>query len=132
MIEIPVLQLWLAVGTLLLGGIGATVGAVWTISNKIRDIEAGTDKKIKEARIEQDQKLKEAQAEGDEKRARIYARFDEYKTHLETNFVRRDMCGLMHNETAKGVARIADELALMKKELSEVKAIVIKLEAERK
>lgn len=132
MIELPVLQFWLGVTTLAIAGIGATVGAVWTISNKIHDIETTVDRKILESAEAHDRKLKEAQAEGDAKRQTIYRRFDEYKTHLEQNFVRREMCALMHNETAKAVARIADEMIDIKKELSEVKAIVITLQAERK
>lgn len=131
MIELPILQFWLGVLTLAIAGVGATVGAVWTISNKIHDIETTTDRKILEAVEAQDRKLKEAQAEGDSKRQTIYRRFDEYKNHLETNFVRREMCALMHNETAKAVTRIADEMSDIKKQLSEVKAIVITLQAER-
>lgn len=131
MIEVSIVQLWLAVLTLILGGVGATVGAVWTISNKIRDIETSTDKKLKEHREEADQKLKDAQKEGDIKRDRIYKRFDEYKAHLEANFVRREMCGLMHDETAKAVSRMAEEMSDVKRELSEVKSIVIKLQAEK-
>ena len=131
MIEIPVIQLWIAVATLLLGGIGATIGAVWTISNKIRDIETATDKKLKEARDHHEKQLKEAQSEGDMKRDRIYNRFDEYKAHLESNFVRRDMCGLMHDETSKAVIRMTEEMAGMKIEMAALKEAVIKLQAVR-
>lgn len=132
MIEIPVIQLWLAVLTLILGGVGATVGAVWTISNKIRDIEVSTERKIKKAQDEQEQRLKEAQEAGDEKRRRIYERFDEYKAHFESNFIRREMCGLMHNETSKAVTKLVSEVVELRKEIAEVKSVVIKMEAERK
>jgi uncharacterized oligopeptide transporter (OPT) family protein len=130
-INISVIQLWIAVATLLIGGVGATVGAVWTISNKIRDIETATDKKLKEARDHHEKQLKEAQAEGDLKRDRIYKRFDEYKTHLEQNFVRRDMCGLMHDATSKAVIRMTEEMAGMKIEMAALKEAVIKLQAVR-
>ena len=121
MIEINVLQFWLGVFVLLLGGIGTTIRAVYSIEGRFDTI-------VKE----QDAKLNKAKEEGDEKRRRIYERFDEYKCHIESNFVRRDMCGLMHNETSKIVTALVQEIKELKRELSEVKAIVIGLQAEKK
>jgi hypothetical protein len=130
MIEISIIQLWLAVATLIVGGVGATITAVWTISNKIRDIETTTDKKLKEHRDEAEERLKEAIMAGDEKRGRIYQRFDEYKTHFEANFVRRELCSLLHADTAKAVSRIIEEVSALKKDLSEIKEIVLTLKVE--
>ena len=92
MIEINVLQFWLGVLVLLLGGIGTTIRAVYSIEGRFDTI-------VKE----QDAKLNKAKDEGDEKRRRIYERFDEYKTHLESNFVRWDM-GALELEQASGYA----------------------------
>jgi uncharacterized membrane-anchored protein YhcB (DUF1043 family) len=77
------------------------------------------------------EELEKAKTEGDEKRSRIYQRFDEYKAHLETNFVRREICSLMHNETAKAVAELTRMVKEFGQTMTELKEIIIKLENQK-
>jgi len=60
-------------------------GAVWRVSNLLREFEKKLERKINV--VEDD---------ANQKRARIYERFDQYKKHLETEFVRVPMCLKTH------------------------------------
>jgi hypothetical protein len=86
-------EFWLQTAVYLIGGACAVVAVAFRIGRM-------------EARFATKSDLEKAQSEGNEKRARIYTRFDEYKTHLENNFVRRDMCGQMHISNKDELARI--------------------------
>ena len=50
------------------------------------------------------------EAEQGEKIGRVYERFDEYKVNMESNFVRREMCSLMHNGTTEQLNAVSKKL----------------------
>lgn len=50
------------------------------------------------------------EAEQGEKVNRVYKRFDEYKTSMESNFVRREMCSLMHSGTTEQLNALSKKL----------------------
>lgn len=105
--------------------------AVYIITGLVAVLRVGYIVGKMEAKCATKEELERAKAEGDEKRARIYKRFDEYKTHLESNFVRREMCTLMHNETAKAVAGLTATVKELTDEIHELKTMVIQLQANR-
>ncbi len=81
-----------------------------------------------EAKCATKEELEKAKMEGDDKRARMYKRFDEYKTHLEANFVRRDMCVIMHNETAKAVSEMSATIKELTELIHELKIVVAQMQ----
>ena len=105
--------------------------AVYIITGLVAVLRVGYIVGKMEAKCATKEELEKAKAEGDEKRARMYKRFDEYKVHLENNFVRRDMCTLMHNETAKAVAVLTATVKELTEEIHELKTIVVQVQASR-
>jgi hypothetical protein len=77
---------WISFGALILGFIGAILGAMRYLVGLIGKV-----------------------ADADEKRvSRVYERFDEYKKHIEDNvdskFVHRDLCNNMHTNNSQNLA----------------------------
>lgn len=70
--------------------LGIIIGATWKFGLEIRALYVAIDKA-----------KKELQAEGVLERERIFQRFDEYKMKTETTFVRKDVCHLLHQQTAE-------------------------------
>ena len=88
--------------------------------------------------------LKDKVKERDEKIATVYSRIDEHRRDCVETYVRRDMCGQMHQYTKDEVAKISEEhkefrheiaatntkifliLDTLKSDLSEVKAFIFK------
>ena len=50
------------------------------------------------------------EAEFDSKIGRVYQRFDEYKTCLESSFIRKEMCDVVHNSTAVAMMEVVKRL----------------------
>lgn len=66
--------------------------------------------------------LKEAEA--GERVGRVYQRFDEYKLTFEGNYVRREMCALMHNGTTEQLTAMSKKLDSNSEKLD---ALIIKV-----
>lgn len=131
----------------LITGIAAILRVGWLLASANKDIEAKIAKanadfesKIAESNAKYNQdllrlkadldakvesKITVAKDEGDAKRQRIYARFDEYKNFVETNFVRRDMCGLLHAGTASAVEKMTAKMDDLEKKMDDLRTIVL-------
>lgn len=91
---------------------------------KLLTLKSDVDTKI-------DSKISIAKEEGDQKRQRIYSRFDEYKNFVETSFVRRDMCGLLHASTAQAVEKMIAKVDAVEAKLDELRTLVLTQGKER-
>jgi hypothetical protein len=55
-------------------------------------------------------KIDELSLKQDEKVARMYARLDEVKDNTEKCFIRKDICGVMHQQTASNLKGLEDRI----------------------
>jgi hypothetical protein len=67
----------------------------------------------------------------DEKIGKVYSRFDVHKKFLEDNFVRKDMCGVMHQANAENLIgverRLGEKMKDIEKKVDENFRVVIDL-----
>lgn len=52
-------------------------------------------------------------AEMDGKVGRVYQRFDEYKAHMEDNFIRKEMCSIVHNGTGATLIELSKKVDVL-------------------
>lgn len=100
------LQFWIQAGIYLIMGIGAVVTVTWGVSEKIASWKKELEKAVQELDKKFEKDLATAIDNGDKKRARIYERFDEYKNFVEGQFVRKEMCVVVHNSSAQELGKI--------------------------
>jgi hypothetical protein len=117
------IELWqFIVGILIIIGglLGTAMRVGFVVASAIAKIneQMATDKAEFHALLE----LKESEA--GEKIGRVYQRFDEYKTSMEANFVRREMCSLMHNGTTEQLNAMAKKLDINGEKLD---ALILKV-----
>ena len=123
-------------------GLAAIIKVSIQLANNNKDIEAKIAKansdfeqKLLTIKTDFDSKIENkitvAKDEGDVKRQRIYARFDEYKNFVETNFVRRDMCGLLHAGTASAVEKMMAKVDAVETKLDDLRTLVLTQGKER-
>ena len=59
---------------------------------------------------------------------RVYQRFDEYKNFVEVSFVRKDMCSLLHADTAKAVLQLKEafekDIKVLKEQIEDLKGLI--------
>lgn len=85
---------------LFVGGLLGTVWRIsWIVSNALSDMKR-----------EYNALLDLKEAEFDSKIGRVYQRFDEYKVHMENNFIRKDMCSVMHTANANATEEFRKEM----------------------
>jgi hypothetical protein len=113
------IQLIIACLVFVVSGIAAVVRVSFAIKDAMATIKAEFHALLE---LEQERRAKDV--------ARVYERFDDYKTHIESkllpDFVRKDMCAVMHTGTAAAVNEMKIELKELRREISELKDIVIK------
>jgi hypothetical protein len=97
-------------------GLMAVITVVWKLAQHERNL-----------RDDFTEKITAAMHIDDEKRARVYVRFDEYKNFIETSFVRRDMCNVLHVNTATEVAKTNKRMDDIERKIDELKDLIIKL-----
>lgn len=131
------IQFWVSVFIF----VGSGLLAVLKVGYDLAKHEEKLDKKIVElttkVKSEVAEDLNNAVENGDKKRARIYERFDEYKNFVENTFVRREMCGMMHQSTSGEIGGLRGEINGIKNDLNKlsekldaVKNLIINLNKE--
>lgn len=100
--------------TFMFSGAVAVATVVWKLAQHEKKITDEINLRISLSEKEQDKKV-----------ARIYERFDEYKNFTEFQFVRKDMCGIMHNNTAGLVADITLRIDGIDKKIDEIKDLIM-------
>lgn len=95
-------------------GLAAVVTITWKFSEYEKKIQDEINTKIEVSGKEQDKKT-----------ARVYERFDEYKNFIESQFVRKEMCGVMHSNTASAINLQNARLDSLEKKMDELKDILV-------
>jgi hypothetical protein len=120
-----------------LSGLGAVVAVVWNIrgmvasfEKKISDAIKSSDDKLTmitdDIRAEFNANLKVLEQEQASKRDTFYRRFDEHKKFIDDTFVRNKECVLMHTTTSNCVESLRIEMKELRKEVAEVKELMLK------
>ena len=113
---------WIKLGISCAVFISSGVAAVWRVSWMLSKVIADTKSEFHAMlELEQERRAKDI--------ARAYERFDEYKNHVEDNLlntcVKKDVCALMHNNTATAVAELKIAIASLDKKLDDLKTTVL-------
>lgn len=98
MIQIEVTQFWMGVAALIVAWLCAGVGAVWTLVNKLSEIQNQWGQQLNSAIEERDRKI-----------SRVYERLDEEMAKLDLKVVRKDLCNHMHESTVKMVSSLDED-----------------------
>lgn len=93
------------------------VGAIVTVVYKLSQHEKKLSDNVKELLQIQDRYH-------EKKTTRVYERLDEYKGLVEGQFVRKDMCGVLHLKTAEEVNKIGLRIDLMDQKLDDMKIMI--------
>jgi len=91
---------WIHVVLAVLGFAISGAIAVWRVSWVVSQSIAKINEQMMVIKAEFNALLELKEAESSSAVGRVYQRFDEYKQSMDINFVRRDMCSIMHDSTA--------------------------------
>jgi uncharacterized protein Yka (UPF0111/DUF47 family) len=109
---------WVKIGLSILFYLAGIIAAVARISYKLGKHEEKISEKLDEA-------LKKHKDEVDHKISRIYSRFDEYKTLFESNFVRKEMCDVLHKNTASAVENFNKKIGHLEIKIDDLKTFMM-------
>ena len=70
--------------------------------------------------------IAKVRAETSAKVGRAYERLDEYKKLSDDTFVRRDMCGLLHQGTAEAIKSLKEQVEELGEKVDDLKDLIIK------
>ena len=115
---------WIHVAVAIIGFIASGVAAVWRVSWVVAQMVSKIDKQMADTKAEFHALLELKEAEFGKDIGRVYQRFDEYKMNMESNFVRREMCQLMHNGTTAQLAELSKKIDVQGEKLD---ALIIKV-----
>lgn len=113
------LHQWIGTVILLVGFVISGVAAVLRVGYLL-----GTFKD--EMKADYDAKILLLKSDSEGKVGRVYERFDEYKNFIETNFIRKDMCSVLHADNARIAQRTESRLDSIEAKLDELRTIVLK------
>jgi hypothetical protein len=91
---------WIHVVIAIIGFAASGTLAVWRVSWVVSQSISKINEQMMTIKAEFNALLELKEAENGKSIGRVYQRFDEYKTHMEENFVRREMCEIMHDSTS--------------------------------
>ena len=98
--------------------IGSGIAAVIRVSFAIKDALSTVKSEFHAMlELEQERRAKDI--------ARTYERFDEYKCFSDINFVRKDICGVMHNGTAQAITDMKISISDLSKKVDELKTMMV-------
>ena len=89
------LQIGIAAAAFFISGLAAVIRVTWVVRG-LRE----------EMREEYKKAIAEHIEEENEKRAATWRRFDEYKSMCEAKFVSKEICSVMHTDTARNVGKL--------------------------
>lgn len=98
----------------LLSGSAAVVTVTWFVNSKIDQLTKYHQKRLEEFRVE-----------NESGHQRIWERFDEYKESVMDGFVRKDMCSLLHNTTARSMEKLESKLDGVVSKVDELKTLIL-------
>jgi hypothetical protein len=88
-------QLIISLIVFVVSGLAAVARVSWVVRGMKDEIQADCKRMVDEA-LKHDE----------EKRGAIFRRLDEVKLNMDMKFVNKEVCQVMHNETARVVARL--------------------------
>lgn len=134
------MQAWIHATIAIFMFIGACIVTIWRIGYIIGQREKKLDDKITNLALEleksykkciyavdkeQDDKRLALEKDQEIKRARVYQRFDEYKMFFEGQFVKKDMCALVHDHSSKEMTDVKAQMAILLEKVDELKNIIL-------
>lgn len=101
---------WIGTGIALALFIGGLLATVWRVSWIVSQALATMKQEFNALLTLKD-------AEFDVKIGRIYQRFDEYKDSIESNFIRKEMCTVVHGSNSACLAEIIKKVDSLEKKV---------------
>lgn len=86
---------WVAMCTFVLSGVSAIVMVTWRVNKGMSDIRSDIQRTLEEHSVYEEKK-----------RAEMWRRIDELKIIADSKFVHKEICALLHQDTAKYVNKL--------------------------
>lgn len=90
--------------------LGGCLFTAWRVGYVVASFMGKIDQQMTSMKQEFNALLDLKGAEADAKIGRVYERFDDYKVHMEDNFIRKEMCTVMHAANATATEEFRKEM----------------------